>query len=283
MRSGKVSQLSPDARLHQLVCAIADTLGTVDSDKPAVGDSDAFGNYCKVVNGELFRHNNRHSHVFGLWEQYTCEPEEVKQALLEKLPALRVFECGDPKRASTVLRADSDLLETWYAGHLRTIEARRKLLATTPISPPRDTLANQKAESTPMITINAGNGNINVATGHAHAQQNNLMTLDAELLGLLNELLAVTNIAESRYAELRKACRTAQGELEETEALTAPTRTWLNKTIDALPTADRALDVAHKVADLLSRVPGLGAWATHRAMSRWPSGSRTSPTGSAMC
>jgi len=270
VRSGNVSQISADARLHQLVCEIADTLGTVDQDRPAATDGQGLTGFCRTVNNELFRHNSRHTHVFGLWERCTCEADEVRQALLRALPNLRLFDCGDPARASTVLRADRDTLETWYASHLRAIAERRKTLASTPTpaTPPAQPTA--KPEPIPMndpqgaapinvsVNVNTGKGPANQAAGRSHAHQHHLSSAQAELLPLLERLLAVTGTGEPHYIELRKACREAQGELEENEPLPAPVKTRLRRAIDALPTADSALEIAAKVAEAIGRIPGLG-------------------------
>ncbi len=111
------------------------------------------------------------------------------------------------------------------------------------------------------VNINnfSGTGSPNMAAGPAQAHQYNLSTPQAELLPLLDRLLADTNSGDSRHAELRKACRNAQGELEESKAPSEPTKTLLQQAIDALPTADKAFEVAAKVADLLGKIPGLGA------------------------
>lgn len=270
LRSGNASHLSAGSRLHQLVCGIADILGTVDQDRPALGDGPSFSAFCRTVNNELFRHSSRHTHVFGLWEHCTCEAEEVKDELLRLLPNLVLFDSGDPRRASTVLRADSELLETWYAAHLRAIDERRRVIATTPVQATQSTQTTPRPESTTMsesqgapvqfnVNIHSGNGPANMAAGPAQAHQHNVGIPQAELLPLLDRLLADTNSGDSRHAELRKACRNAQGELEESKALSEPTKTLLQQAIDALPTADKAFEVAAKVADLLGKIPGLVA------------------------
>lgn len=267
VRSGHVSQINPDGRVHQLVCGIADTLGTVDPDRPAAGDAKALADFCKTVNNELFRHNSRHSHVFGLWDRCTCEAEEVKEALLLALPYFRVFDTGDPTRASTVLRADSGTLETWYASHLRAIDGRLETLPPVPTPPLPSTTSpesrtmdasNNAPIQVSVVVGDHGRAYVNQAAGQAQAHQHNLGNPSADLLPLLQILLAETGTGDSRYADLRKACRNAQGELEEAKALSGPTKTLLQRTIEALPTADKAIDIATKVADLVAKMPGLG-------------------------
>jgi len=271
VRSGNVSQLSVDARLYQLVCEIADTLGTVDQDRPAVGDAQAFVGFCETVNNELFRHNSRNTYVFGLWERSTCEAEEVKQGLLHLLGNLQLFDCGDPARTSTVLRVKREELETWYASHLRAIAERRQILDTTPARPTPSAPVTPKRKSKSMkptsvrrtqdastqIFISTGSGPTVQAAGAAQVHQH-LSTPQDALLPLLNRLLAETGTAEPHYADLRKACRNAQGELEETKTLSEGTKTPLQRAIESLPTADKAFGVAVKVADLIAKIPGLG-------------------------
>lgn len=269
VRSGNVSQISADARLHQLVCAIADMLGTVDDDRPTSTDGQSFLDFCRTVNRELFRHNTRHTHVFGLWERCTCEAEDVKGELLRCLPNLRSFDGGDPARASTVLRVDGETLETWYASHLRAIDERRRTLATTSMHSP------QPAQSTPHesrtmnesqnpqiqlnLNVNTGNGPANQSAGQAQANQYNQGTPQAELLTLLERLLVETGTGESRYADLRKACRNAQGEVEENKPISEETQSLFQRAIGALPAADKVIDLATKAADLIGKIPGLGA------------------------
>ncbi|EGV29504.1 hypothetical protein ThidrDRAFT_3241 [Thiorhodococcus drewsii AZ1] len=270
VRSGNVTQLSVDARLHQLVCAFADTLGTVDQDRPALTDSRAFEDFRQRVNRELSRHNSRHSHVFGLWEQCACEAEDVKNGLLRLLPNLVLFDCGDPRRASTVLRADSEMLETWYAAHLQAVDGRRRILATTPEQATQSTQSIPRPESTTMtesqgapvqfnVNIHSGNGPANMAAGPAQAHQHNLTTPQAELLPLLERLLAETGTGESRYADLRKACRSAQGEVEENQPISEATKSLFQRAIGALPAADKVVELATKATDLLGKIPGLVA------------------------
>jgi len=117
---------------------------------------------------------------------------------------------------------------------------------------------SQPAATNVHVIVNPGNGNLNVATGHAQAHQHNLSTPRDELLPLLERLLAATSTAEPRYADLRKACRDAQGALEETAVLATPIKSRLQRAIEALPAADKAVEVATKVADLICRIPGLG-------------------------
>lgn len=270
VRSGNVTQVSVDARLHQLVCAIADTLGTLDQDRPALTDSRAFEDFRQRVNRELSRHNSRHTYVFGLWEQCTCEAEDVKDGLLRLLPNLVLFDSGDPRRASTVLRADSEMLETWYAAHLRAVDERRRTLATTPVQATQSTQTTPRLESTTMsesqgapvqVNINnfSGTGSPNMAAGPAQAHQYNLSTPQAELLPLLERLLAETGTGEPHYADLRKACRNAQGEVEESQSISEETQSLFQRAIGALPTADKVVELATKAADLLGKIPGLGA------------------------
>jgi len=269
VRSGRVTQTSVDGRLYELVSAFADLLA-FDGDKPPPGDAAAFADFCRRVNQMLWGLNYEDEHVFGLWERANCEPDEVKQQLLQRLPDLRLFDCGEPARTSSVLRVDGAKLETWFASRLKSIAERRKTLATTPVHATQSTQSNPKPESIPMndtqaapiqvnLNIHSGNGPANQAAGQAQAHQHNLSTPSAELLPLLDRLLAETGTAEPHYADLRKACRNAQGELEETAVLSEPTKTLLQRAIDALPTADKALGIATKVAELVAKIPGLGA------------------------
>lgn len=200
VRSGRVTQTSVDARLYELVSAFADLLA-FDGDKPAPGDAAAFADFCGRVNQMLWGLNYEDEHVFGLWERTNCEPDEVTQQLLQRLPDLRLFDCGEPARANSVLRVDGAKLETWFASRLKSIAERRKTLATTPMHAGQSTQSNPKREPTPMnetpsastnvhVIVNPGSGNLNVATGHAPAHQYNLSTPQAELLPLLDRLLA---------------------------------------------------------------------------------------------
>jgi hypothetical protein len=108
------------------------------------------------------------------------------------------------------------------------------------------------------VNIHSGNGPANQAAGQAQAHQHNLGTPQTDLLPLLERLLAETATGDSRYTDLRKACRNAQGELKEAKALTGQTKTLLQRAIEVLPTADKAIDIATKVADLVAKMPGLG-------------------------
>ena len=229
-----------------------------------------FATFCDRVNQMLWGLNYEDEHVFGLWERANCEPEEVKQGLLRCLPDLRLFDCGEPGRASSVLRVDGAKLETWLASRLKLIAERRKTLATVPAhtaqaAPPTTTPEPSKmnepqgASTNIHVIVNPGNGNLNVATGQAQAHQHNLSAAQADLLPLLERLMAATGTGEPHYADLRQACREAQGELERTEALPAPTKSRLQRAIEALPTADSALEIACKVAEAIGRFPGLGS------------------------
>jgi len=269
VRAGHVTQTSVDGRLYELVLAFADLL-VFDGDKPAPGDAAAFTDFCARVNQMLWGLNYEDEHVFGLWDRANCEPDEVKQQLLQRLPDLRLFDCGEPARGSSVLRVDGAKLETWLAARLKAIAERRKTIATTPTHSMQAAQSTAKSEPTAMkessaattnvqVIVHSGNGNQNVATDHAQAHQHNLSAPRDELLPLLERLLAETGTAEPRYADLRKACRDAQGELEETKALATPTKGKLQRAIEALPAADKALEVATKVANLILKIPGLAA------------------------
>lgn len=98
VRSGRVTQTSVDARLYELVSAFADLLA-FDGDKPAPGDAAAFADFCRRVNQMLWGLNYEDEHVFGLWERANCEPDEVTQQLLQRLPDLRLFDCGATGRS----------------------------------------------------------------------------------------------------------------------------------------------------------------------------------------
>lgn len=270
VRAGRVTQTSIDGRLYELVAAFADLLA-FDGDKPPPGDAGAFADFCNRVNQMLWGLNYEDEHVFGLWERANCEPEEVKQGLLRCLPDLRLFDCGEPGRASSVLRVDGAKLETWLASRLKLVAERRKTLALAPTNAAQPAQPAAKPEPIPMnesqaasnhysVIFNTGPGDAIQATGSSQAVKYNLSTPQAELLPLLERLLAATGTGEPHYAELRKACREAQGELEEHQAaLPAPVKTRLQRAIDALPTADSALEIAYKVAEAISRIPGLGA------------------------
>jgi len=267
VRSGCVTMTSIDGRLHELVSAFADLLA-FDDEKPIPGDTKAFENFCDQVNLMLWNLNYEDEHVFGLWERTRCEPDEVKQRLLQLLPYLRLFDCGEASRTSSVLRVDRAKLEIWYASRLKAVNARRGTLATTQAhSTPSSSTA--KPEQTPMtdsqgkqstvVVVATGSSRINFASDQSNAYQSNQGGAKDELLSLLNHLLAETRTAEPHYADLRDACRNAQGELERSAALTAPTKTRLQRAIGALPAADKVVELATKATDLLGKIPGLVA------------------------
>ncbi|MFD2113780.1 helix-turn-helix domain-containing protein [Thiorhodococcus fuscus] len=268
VRSGCVTMTSIDGRLHELVSAFADLLA-FDDEKPIPGDTKAFENFCDQVNLMLWNLNYEDEHVFGLWERTRCEPDEVKQRLLQLLPYLRLFDCGEASRTSSVLRVDRAKLEIWYASRLKAVNARCGTLATTQAhSTPSSSTA--KPEQTTMtesqgapvqfnFNIHSGNGPANMAAGPAQAHQHNLTTPQAELLPLLERLLAETGTGDSRYADLRKACRSAQGEVEENQPISEATKSLFQRAVGALPAADKVVELATKAAELLGKIPGFGA------------------------
>lgn len=274
IRPGLVTQQNVDGRLLELVCRIGDTLGTVDHEKPRSADTDGFSAYCNAVNNELFRHNHRHSHVFALWDDCNREPEIVKQRLLVLLPNLRLFDCGDPNRPSSVMRVEGagrDKLETWFASHLRALEARRTRVPRTAesLSPAAEhqttkeqpAMHQQAPSAVQNINVNVVNGNANTAgqaAGEARINQRieegPPEKLTEQLEALLDAVMTETRADKSGYADLRQATRDAQGELERAGSVSEPVKTRLQRAKDALPAADKVVSMAKNAIETICKL-----------------------------
>lgn len=267
VRSPANTGVDPARRVYEWVYLFAQAVAYPE-DPPDPQNPDAFASYCDGVDGYLWALNAGHDYVFGLWERARCEPAAVKDELLRRLGNLRLFDTGEPKRANPVFGVAPHKASAWLEIGLNAIEDRRAALAATarqptppahPATPTEQTPMPQTDDKDRIVLYNQGNGPIHLGTGHIQqandqAQQYNQTAAPADLLPLLRELLDATRTAEPRYTNLRQACRDAEGELERTGTLSAPVRTFLQRTIDALPTVDSAFNVGQRVAEWLARV-----------------------------
>ena len=267
--AGPVTTTDADQRVYELVLAFADFVG-FDGDKPAPGDDNGLADYCKRVNQMIWGLGDGDDHVLGYFRRIHQEPDTIKDRLLAALPDLRLFDTGDPGRANSVLRVDGGKLGTWLAMRLQAIADRRKVLPASPVhahppTTPTETrpMTNDQG-SAPInvhVNVNSGGGNVNQAAGGSQAHQHNLSAPAADLLAVLEQLLAETSGSDPRHGELRQACREAQGELERQQALTLPTKTRLQRAAEAIESwapTDRLLGMAANLSELLSRLPAIG-------------------------
>ena len=110
------------------------------------------------------------------------------------------------------------------------------------------------------LNVTNGNGNANgQATGDAGVYQRVATGLPEQVAADLERLLAETRTDTATFADLRKATRTAQDDLEASGQVSGQSKSLLQRAVDALPKTEKAIGVAAKVADLLAKLPGLGS------------------------
>jgi hypothetical protein len=238
-------------RIHEIIVTLVGELFLKEDTVPELIETEehsllenkeeysTFRTYCiDRLNEVIDQENHTESYVFLYSLQQ--ESREVREKLIELLPRINIFICGNDPQATTILRVEEKRLESWMARGLFAIKNRREQIQ---LYEPKDKRsdANTAEDSSKQTT---GDDDLSLES--------------LEIIQSLKEILTKTDESKPEYQQLRVDVQTLIDSLNKKEEPSEDQKDWLKGSIENLK-QNVGVKEATGVVTLIEKVIGLFA------------------------